>query len=694
MAMALELHREIDAQVQVTPSERELRRRLFWTCYLLDRYHACGSKRAPLINDDCIALRLPSWSCSSPSSSLLPSPDGEFFQQDSDLQYCQGSVKRWQGSLGMLVDITRILGRTNRYVAAGGVKGDSHFPWHSFSALSKIQQELDFWASGAFKPTLEDLNALFRQSEPTIVFLSKLIYHLIHCLLYRPFLPVELAELAAGDIQYQSWQIEATNLCFIHANAIGELVEAARQQAGTVELPAIVGYCICAAATVHIHGAHYTIRSGSVYGGDVNIFAPSSGFLSRELESLENLHSAWANVRHQSDTLKGIYVAHGELIQAMTSSHPDSLPMAMHMAVRGTPEFHLEDFFDRYLNIGGPGGNSYRFDTSYLSMLDVVVNVTAARYGESPDGRDDLAGRRHSSASQRLGHKRKSTAFFHYEKQHDIESLHSQEQQQRQLTPLLGGHVSTHSHANEASYSPNSIQSIHPHQHPHQHQQQHRHQQQHQQQQHQQHQIQTSQTPRHPSRASAVALPHAHYNFGTTIATNDPSRNLQRYSATIPLGNVEPNHGALPMAALTAAGPSPSPSINFAHSLGFTPASAQNNTHDGQTHHHDPTFGPLSSHDTFSGSGSEAWKTGEGAQHKENMSRRGTEPGPSCQNAVGGGGGGEVGDGSASASAILGTSQNDEKDPFLSLLEQLAENHGQRFHGDKGGGLELFFGRE
>ena len=42
--------------------------------------------------------------------------------------------------------------------------------------------------------------------------------------MYRPFLPVDLAELS-GAGQHQSWQIEATNLCFMHANAISELVE-------------------------------------------------------------------------------------------------------------------------------------------------------------------------------------------------------------------------------------------------------------------------------------------------------------------------------------------------------------------------------------------------------------------------------------------------------------------------------------
>ncbi|KHN96142.1 uncharacterized protein MAM_05990 [Metarhizium album ARSEF 1941] len=363
MAMALELHREIDAHAHAAPVERELRRRLFWTCYLLDRFTSCGSKRPCLISDDSVALRLPSW-CPSPSSLAV---DGEFFQQGSNLQYYQGSGKKAQGSTGMLIDITRILGITNRYLAAGGVKGDSHFPWHALSTLSKIRQELDFWASGA-GPALSSLHTLFHQTEGTILFLSKLIYHLVHCLVYRPFLPVDLTELA-GNGQHQSWQIEATNMCFLHANAIGDLIDAARN-AGTVEWPAVVGYCICTAATVHIHGAHYS--NPNTYEGDMKIFSESSDFFSREMKHLSELHMAWANVQHQSDTLQGIYGAHGELVKATVNS-----------STRHSPGFHLEDFFDRYCNIGGPGGKSYRFDPANLSMPDIVGNFTTDRYSMS-----------------------------------------------------------------------------------------------------------------------------------------------------------------------------------------------------------------------------------------------------------------------------------------------------------------------
>jgi hypothetical protein len=347
MAMALELHRESDGKIKFTSAEKAMRRRLFWSCYLMDRFSSCGSKRPSLISDTAVMLRLPSWS---PNPSSHP-VDGEFFQNGSNLQYHAGSGKKSQGSSGLLIDIVRILGNTSRYLAAGGVKGDSHFPWHSLSNLSKIRQDLDIWASGT-SDVFSSIDALFGQADSTILVLSKLVYHLIHCLIYRPFLPIDLSELA-GTGQHQSWQIEATNLCFLHANATAELVELGRQ-VGNLEWPEFVGYCVCTAGTVHVHGAHYKTSHNN------EVFSSSADALSQEMQQLSKLRYTWASVQHQRDTLQTIYGCHSELVKSLASN-----PM------RYSPVFHLEDFFDRYATLGKS------FDGAHISFADLTIRPGA-----------------------------------------------------------------------------------------------------------------------------------------------------------------------------------------------------------------------------------------------------------------------------------------------------------------------------
>lgn len=579
--MALELHREIDINARVTPVERESRRRLFWSCYLLDRFMACGSKRPSLIADKTILLRLPCWS---PNSATLPI-EGEFFQNGSNLQYFQGAGKRAQGSSGMLIDISRILGVTSRYLAAGGVKGDSHFPWHSLSNLSKIRQELDTWASGA-QDVFSSLDTLFGQPDSTALVLSKLIYHLVHCLIYRPFLPIDLSELA-GTGQHQSWQIEATNMCFLHANAIAELVELGKQ-AASIEWPAFVGYCICTAGTVHIHGAHYS-RVGN--SSEMNVFTSSADFLSREMQQLSELRYAWASVQHQRETLQGIYSAHSELVKSLADN-----PM------RYSPVFHLEDFFDRYSNIGGPEGQTFSFDAANLSLSDVIVDFTTDTY----PGHDLYAPRVNSGdpGPSRPSLKRKNTAPAG-RKRPDLKNLLSLPSI---LNSLQSPSLTSPSTGNRHQFPPPSMVP------------------------------EPSPGISHtPSSLTGHHNPHA----GNIQGANPAAFPVPQQPGHMNQGLFGHGHN-VPGLANTA--------TPFSPSFGYTPIHQSGVPGPSNAHQYDPMFGEVA---TNAFSSPSPWQGGDDGGKQAVGNHNPTEPSPGNPGPSNG---------------------VEDKDPFLSLLEQLAEN--------------------
>ncbi|KAL2833303.1 type I 3-dehydroquinase-domain-containing protein [Aspergillus cavernicola] len=343
MVLALDLYCELPASHPALPPEREMRRRLFWTVYVMDRFLTCGSKRPCLVADHSILVRLPTSSSSGSNPGDIFNPVGPNIPYSSDRRKTTGSCS------ALLVDISRILGVTHRYLAAGGVKGDSHFPWHALSNLSKIRQELDLWAAGTHD-LFASIEALFGHPESTLLLLSKLIYHLVHCLLYRPFLPIDLAELR-GSGQHQSWQIEATTLCFSHANAIAELVELARH-APRIEWPALVAYCLTVAGTVHIHGAHYHGRR------DGEVFASSPDFLTRGMHQLAWLRQSWTGVQHHRDLLTTLSACHTDLVRTLAAR-----------PVRFAPVFHLEDFLDRYPGLVIDGGHVRLVDDEQYSPL-------------------------------------------------------------------------------------------------------------------------------------------------------------------------------------------------------------------------------------------------------------------------------------------------------------------------------------
>ncbi|KAK1780857.1 fungal-specific transcription factor domain-containing protein [Copromyces sp. CBS 386.78] len=635
MAMALELHREMDSSARVTPVERETRRRLFWSCYLLDRFMVSGSKRPSLIRDKTILLRLPSWS---PNPAALP-VEGDFFQSGSNLQYFHGSGKRSQGSNGLLIDIARILGTTNQYLASGGAKGDSHFPWHSLSNLSKIRQDLDVWASGT-EDAFSSLHSLFGHTDSTVLVLSKLIYHLVHCLIYRPFLPIDLSELA-GSGQHQSWQIEATNMCFLHANAIAELVELGTQMA-SIEWPAFVGYCICTAGTVHVHGAHYS-RHGIT--GEMNVFSSSPEFLSREMQQLSELRYSWASVQHQRETLQSIYDAHSELVKSVANN-----------SIRYSPVFHLEDFFDRYANIGGPGGQSFSFDAANLSLADVIVDFTTDTYPGHDLYAPRLAGSgAGDSALSRPNLKRKNTAPSG-RKRPDIKSL---------LSISGNGNFSTGlptpSHPHTASFPMSSLGGLQPspgiphtplsQQHDLQHERA------------QFHSMLDSLTDTNigPSNTNSSTN-----NFSSLTSNNNNNNNNTNNhhprSHSIALGQ-----GISSLSNLSG-GSSLTPS-GFSPQLNFTNLQRPSTPRPSTTHHFDSIFGDLP---TNAFSSPAPWNPGSEAD--DNSAPGENKPTPSDKGSTG----------------------TEEKDPFLSLLEQLAEN--ESLTGGGGGlgseldGLDFFLG--
>jgi hypothetical protein len=527
--------------------------------------------------------------------------EGDFFQSYTNLQHLQGGGKKSQGSNGMLIDICRILGTTNQYLAAGGVKGDSHFPWHSLSNLSKIRQDLDVWASGT-EDVFSSVESLFGQPDSTVLVLSKLIYHLIHCLIYRPFLPIDLAELA-GTGQHQSWQIEATNMCFLHANAIAELVELGKQTA-SVEWPAFVGYCICTAGTVHIHGAHYS-RIGSA--GDMNVFRSSTDFLSREMQQLSELRYAWASVQHQRETLQGIYHAHSELVKSLSQS-----PM------RYSPVFTLEDFFDRYSNIGGPGGQSFSFDSANLSLADVVVDFTTDTY----PGQGLYAPRvSPSDPGPSRPNKRKNTAPSGRPRP-DLKSLMTL----NNMNPPPAPSLSTPSTANRPLFSPGSL-------------------------------------PPQPSPGilhtpTSLTSAHGSLQQNRRLSMSHGSANGNGLS-DFSLGNGASNQSAdLPHGFPSMGNSAFNPSFSFGQLPGSAPGPS------GAPQNFDPMFGGIPTN---------AFGT--------------PTPWHGDENGRGAGVGATPNDTSPNESAAT-TGPGEEKDPFLSLLEQLAEN--ESFMGSGGNELEFF----
>ncbi len=90
------------------------------------------------------------------------------------------------------------------------------------------------------------------------------------------------------------------------------------------------------------------------------------------MQQLSELRYVWSSVQHQRETLQTIYACHAEVVKNLSNN-----PM------RYSPIFHLEDFFDRYAELG-----TY-FDSAHISFADILLDPTSENY----TGHDIYAGR-------------------------------------------------------------------------------------------------------------------------------------------------------------------------------------------------------------------------------------------------------------------------------------------------------------
>jgi Fungal specific transcription factor domain len=281
LVFEMELHREpaLNTRSPLSLMDRELRRRCFWTCYVLDRFLVCGSNRPMLIHDHDIKLRLPS---SQDSFSQGEPIEGPFF---SATAFSSSTAALGpQSAESAFIGIVAILGRATAYLQHGGVKGDTHFPWHSNSKLASLRGELAVWYSSM--PNTFQQAGIERNASMTLLTIS--CYHLIHCLVFRDFLPVdyqrESSDTSTAAV-HRTWQAETAEACISNANEIGNALQLA--QTGTDAIPPFAGFCAFIAATIHLHGWHWNIPQ---------ISSGSKDYLTFELRFLLDMKRMWAGL--------------------------------------------------------------------------------------------------------------------------------------------------------------------------------------------------------------------------------------------------------------------------------------------------------------------------------------------------------------------------------------------------------------
>lgn len=224
-----------EVSLNKSPVEKELCRRIFWTCFTLDRFLACGSARPMLIRDEDIFLRLP---CPDENFRVSVTDEASFFSPNS-FRSSTSSLGRISSEMAY-IGIISILGSATSYLQTGGVRGDTHFPWHANSKLATLRSELAAWHSSVSRQYQGPDTKSLDESQQQMLFLAMQIYHLIHCLLLREFLPIDYQVENIVGTSPANWQAETIEQCISHANEIAHSLQTSQSQVAL--LPPFIGY--------------------------------------------------------------------------------------------------------------------------------------------------------------------------------------------------------------------------------------------------------------------------------------------------------------------------------------------------------------------------------------------------------------------------------------------------------------------
>ena len=342
MAYALQLHQELEsepllskgnsASAQLSFTDREIRRRTMWACFLMDRYNSSGSQRPPIGNDKFLQIQLPikethfQMEIPGPTEDLdgdVPNPVPEN----------SGQLSNPKDNMGVSAYIIRaivIWGRIVDYLNLGGKKKDPHPLWHPNSVYMQLKRQIeDFSASLPSVLAFNYENLQIHASEKIanqFIFLH-IIIHQNMLFLNQFAIPLAPGGRPPRDMP-KPFLSNAGRAAVEAAHHISVLFDRASAYPLTVPF---AGYCAYTASTVHIWG---------IFSKNTQLEARSKESLRHTYRYLNKMKKYWGMFHYMVESAKDRYRQFADAAIRGSGSAQNGTSLA--------PMFQYGDWFDKY----------------------------------------------------------------------------------------------------------------------------------------------------------------------------------------------------------------------------------------------------------------------------------------------------------------------------------------------------------
>ncbi|PHH62918.1 hypothetical protein CDD81_6551 [Ophiocordyceps australis] len=295
MAFALQLHKDLEYdplcrsgdKTRLSFIDREIRRRIMWACFLMDRFNSSGSDRPMFVKEESIKIQLPVaeryFQLDMPvRTECLDGSIGEASQGEEQVEASQARAN--MGVAAYTIRSIAIWGRIITYLNQGGKEADAHPMWSADSDYARLVEDIEELVRtlpASFQYTAENLELQITDNMASQ-------YLLLHLSIQQNRLfisqaAVTFANSRAGAEAPTDFLAQVSGKTFAAANAISDLVRDAEQGQCCVTAP-FAGYCAFSSTTIHIMG---------IFSGNAGVKATAEANSGANIRFLRKMMRYW-----------------------------------------------------------------------------------------------------------------------------------------------------------------------------------------------------------------------------------------------------------------------------------------------------------------------------------------------------------------------------------------------------------------
>ena len=339
MAYALQLHRELDHdplgrktenKSELSFTDREIRRRTMWACFLMDRFTSSGTERPMFADEDIIKVQLPveesrfQMELPGPTESLdsrVPNPVKSETGQVSDLK----------GNMGVAAYMIRVIvlwGRVIKYLNMGGKERDGYPIWDTKSQYAELRRQVsDFKTSlpADLQNTRENLKNHAAERLGNQFLFMHIASNQVVLFLHRFAIPTAPGGRNPKEIP-KAFLAEAVPAVLDAASQISVLINDAIEYHAVAPF---LGYCAYMSSIIHLWG---------IFSKNRSIEASCKRHLTNNVRYLGKMKKYWGMFHFMTENLKDIYRQHADASQKGSSE----------VASQDDTVFQYGDWFQKY----------------------------------------------------------------------------------------------------------------------------------------------------------------------------------------------------------------------------------------------------------------------------------------------------------------------------------------------------------